>query len=105
MGFHRISLLLKGRRRVSEFDEGSDWIRDFLSQDEIEEMYERTADVQASATGGISLTLSASVDAAEEMLAAWHNARLGDVRAGLKVHLFMDHIMREIERYIGEHYR
>jgi hypothetical protein len=89
---------------MSEFNEGSDWIGDFMSQDEIEEMYERTAAVQANASGGISLTLSASMDSAEEIVAAWHNARAGDMRAGLKVHMFMDHIMKEIERYINEHY-
>ena len=89
---------------MSEFNEGSDWIGDFMSQDEIEEMYERTAAVQANASGGISLTLSASIDSAEEIVAAWHNARAGDMRAGLKVHMFMDHIMKEIERYINEHY-
>jgi hypothetical protein len=89
---------------MSEFGEGPDWIGDFMSQDEIEEMYERTAAVQANASGGISLTLSASMDSAEEIVAAWHNARAGDMRAGLKVHMFMDHIMKEIERYINEHY-
>lgn len=89
---------------MSEFNEGSDWIGDFMSQDEIEEMYERITDVQANASGGISLTLSASLDSAEEMLAAWHNARAGDVRAGLKIHIFMDHIMRELERYINGFY-
>jgi hypothetical protein len=44
------------------------------------------------------------MDSAEEIVAAWHNARAGDMRAGLKVHMFMDHIMKEIERYINEHY-
>lgn len=83
-------------------NEPVDWIHEVMSVEEIYEMIERSTRVhmEKNDKGGVRVVLTAPNRAAREMLGNWRKALKGDEAAARSVSMFVDSIMREIERHL-----
>lgn len=79
-----------------------DWIYDYVSADDVDDMNRSADRIRRNMEGGIRLTLNADNQSAVDLCRIWRDALGGDRMAWVKISSFVAGIVNTVEAHLDE---
>ena len=79
-----------------------DWIYDYVSADDVDDMNRSADRIRRNMEGGIRLTLNADNQSAVDLCRIWRDALGGDRMAWVKISAFVASIVNTVEAHLDE---